>query len=471
MSRSSPPLSKTNYIDLLHGQFHGTKPENLDKLFKALNQSGLNHLVVHFHGGLVSQKDALTEAKNLKDAYVLGGAYPVFFIWNSSLLSDLRIAIHKRTKQRLFVHLVQRILGYSVNNSSSRLKKGGMPGTLPELEKWAQKKECEGEFASTPLTTRERALIEDELAKDPVLIRDLHRILAEKSGLNCPFPELRNLLIQGHMNGISDARVLARLVIPVIDMVRRRFQDHRDHGLYTTVLEEVLVQVVRLDLDVIIPTWNQMKQDTDSAFIQNPSKYGGWAFLKHLQKWWQPKLKPGQRITLIGHSAGAIYIGNFLAAAQQVIPLLKVDVVFLAPACSYAFLNENLQAFKKQVTHLRMFALKGEVERGYWEVQGIYLGSLLYIISSLCESANKVNEEDVPLLGMQRYYDAQGPYKGIRAIPNVTDWLAKNSGPDLVWTPTGSASPGRESAAKKHGDFSTDKPTLKSLTHILSHGY
>jgi hypothetical protein len=55
-----------------------------------------------------------------------------------------------------------------------------------------------------------------------------------------------------------------------------------------------------------------------------------------------------------------------------------------------------------------MFALTDKAERKYFEVPVIYKGSLLYIVSGLCEQDP---DADKPLLGMQRYWLGKVPYK------------------------------------------------------------
>jgi hypothetical protein len=57
-------LSKEYYLDLAGGKFNETTQADLAHLFAALEQApAKDHLVVHFHGGLVSRTMAETAAE------------------------------------------------------------------------------------------------------------------------------------------------------------------------------------------------------------------------------------------------------------------------------------------------------------------------------------------------------------------------------------------------------------------------
>lgn len=51
--------------------------------------AGGSHVVLHFHGGLVSRENGLKVAANLLPVYDAAGADPVFFVWQSGLLETL----------------------------------------------------------------------------------------------------------------------------------------------------------------------------------------------------------------------------------------------------------------------------------------------------------------------------------------------------------------------------------------------
>jgi hypothetical protein len=197
-----------------------------------------------------------------------------------------------------------------------------------------------------------------------------------------------------------------------------------------------------------------MKKDTGDAFGDDPKVDGGTAFLEHLKTWW----RPGRRITLIGHSTGAIYIGNFLEHADKLLdPAAKCNVLLLAPACSFDFMARKLPFFTKRVDHIRLFGLKDELERGYWEVPVLYSASLLYMVSGLFED----EDGDTPLVGMQRYFSGAEPYV-TSDIKSVTNYLQDK----CIWS-IAQGGFGLSTSASNHGAFDDDPDTRRSLQAFL----
>ena len=99
-----------------------------------------DRVVLHFHGGLVSEKRGRAVAADLLPVYRDAGAYPVFFVWRSGLLEVLRGKLRKtpaRTPSRHFEKLVLKfvignVLGAEAASagSSSGGARGGQ-GTGP----------------------------------------------------------------------------------------------------------------------------------------------------------------------------------------------------------------------------------------------------------------------------------------------------------------------------------------------------
>jgi hypothetical protein len=143
-------------------------------------------------------------------------------------------------------------------------------------------------------------------------------------------------------------------------------------------------------------------------------------------------------------------------------PDARIDVVFLAPACTFEFMRERLPVFKRRVAKFRMFALKDELERGYWEVPVLYPASLLYMVSGLFEDPTV----DMPIVGMQRYFSGAAPYDDA-AIGEVVAWIGKRS----VWSVADDGLAGLQSGSLRHGGFDEDVTTRASLEHILANGF
>jgi Papain family cysteine protease len=147
------------------------------------------------------------------------------------------------------------------------------------------------------------------------------------------------------------------------------------------------------------PLWNEMKDDAHIAFE------GARAGARVLQMVGESLARVGgianRRITLCGHSAGAIWVAHLLQAWHRLVPNFHVDeVVLFAPACRVALFETHIapHALAGRVGHITLMQLTDEHERGD-DVGRVYGKSLLYLVSNAFEQ----REGQTPLLGMQRY--------------------------------------------------------------------
>lgn len=482
-------LSKNHYVDLADGKFNLTTADDLRQLFAALDVSTRSeHLVVHFHGGLVSRPQAERAANGLKPYYENSGGYPVFFFWRSDLQTTFVRNLDQIAQEPVFKRLVKRLVQLALGKLLPSVggRAGGvlelpddnkMPDDLESLAEYARRLEPDSaRVRGTALTNQQFDQAQTELEGDEVIQSESRAIVAHKSPLPesaartrgaseetvTPRPTLMsesvvNELVQerggpGQRVGLLTFATLALKGALALKRVIDRFGSGRDHTLYTTVLEEVLRELYVDSLGGL--SWALMKQDTKDAFGGDPQIHGGTAFLKQLAVWW----RPGRRISLVGHSTGAIYIGHFLEHADMVLPpAAKFDVAFLAPACSFDFMAGKLPLFRRRVSRFRMFALKDELERGYWEVPLLYPASLLYMVSGLFEEPTV----DMPIVGMQRYHSGVAPYVTDQ-MTAVVDYV-KDS---CVWSLVSGAA-GLSSSAARHGAFDEDVPTLESVRAFL----
>jgi hypothetical protein len=159
---------------------------------------------------------------------------------------------------------------------------------------------------------------------------------------------------------------------PIARIIQRLNSGH-GHGVYTTVIEEIYI-AIGID-QFCMRVWKQMKADIDLAFAPNPSA-GGTVFLEKLKKAWTEL--PNLRVTLIGHSAGAIYVQRFIEALDASFgPQQTVEVIRLAAAISFERMVQGLSALQRRLSAVRVFGLSDRREGGYWEVPFIYNKSLL----------------------------------------------------------------------------------------------
>jgi hypothetical protein len=455
MNNPAISIDPLHDIDLKEGKFDKTTATDIFRAFENFKKHGPSQdLCVFFHGGLVSEPAGLKEAEQLLSNYTRSGAYPFFFVWQSDLLTTVEAILKPYGDDPRFVsavnHLVKAVaLKITValdtdpsrkNLRPSKKARKPPPMTLNELAAFAKSFDRAWERRTGPqLACSSREL--DEFAQ----------WLAEAGK---SVPRQRPLFPPRRLRGLQNP--LARII--------RRLNSGHGHGLYTTVVEELLIAAGVADC-LGEPIWGEMKRFIDNAF-SNDAAAGGTTFLNHLCEAW--KENPKLRVTLIGHSAGAIYVQRFIEALDARLAASstqQVEVIFLAAAITFERMNAGLPCLYRRVSELRIFGLDNKTEGSYWEVWPIYNKSLLYIVSSLCEADPNA---DKPLVGMQRYTNGTPPYTGsdIRAVLDFIQctWM--------VWSPTGSdAKLGYQSKAKRHGGFPLDSETNSSICNMLQSGF
>ncbi len=509
--------AKNHVIHLSDGRLSPkstTSQHDVARIVKtALDTNAPSGIVVHFHGGLVSQSTARAAAASaLYPLYAEESkAYPIFFVWESGFFEAPLNNLREIAREPLFREFVKKAAEWVLKKLPAGVGfKGGSGASVDEpklradFDAWFNgqrasppeqlEKQPGATNASVAIKSRAGTLDEDELLAeiDESIEGDQdfqNAVQAVYNGLHSggtPRPTTRGVgtsisttsLISkeaaeemfpaasgttkgfGPITWLRIAKVVAMVVIRVI----RRLRKGRAHGGYVTVVEETLRQVY---VDKIGRTvwWDRMKTDTADAFKEGP-EYGGTAFLTELETQLKSRdVHP--KITLIGHSTGAIYICNFLKAAAQLAPDLKFDVIFEAPAARHSLLAATAAEHASRIRNFRQFGMSDQREAGDVLVPIIYISSLLYFVSGLLEG-----EPDEPLVGMQRYqvdttiYDAES-FPSVEACRRFYDRYPNS----LVWSPSTSG-PGLNCDGKSHGAFDdVDQATMDSIKHILMHGF
>ena len=331
----------------------------------------------------------------------------------------------------------------------------------------------------------ERLALENELLMDAQLTMEAQQV---SMGLRDPAEvaaELgsRSARVQGSSRTLLDPRALDRLVerpvpghrgllstaklvkgiVAVAARVIARFVSGRHHGFHATVVEEILRELYLANVGEGI--WGLMKQDTADAFGDDGDVHGGTALLQSLQNAVDPAAPP--RVTLIGHSTGAIYVSRFLDKAVALLPPgQRFEVVFLAPAATFGVTADTLTHHEDRLDAFRMFTMSDDFERRDQLVKVLYPHSLLYFISGVLEGGG-----DVPVVGMARFYDrARFPDGAFPAVARVRNYVGADAA-RAVWSVSDASTPGHRSASEHHGDFDNEELTLQSLEHILRAGF
>ncbi len=497
-------LTSSHHIHLQNGKFAGTTPDDLHQAFvEFASAPPPQGWVVHFHGGLVSRASAFTTAELLLPKYQAADAFPFFFVWESGPWETMRNNLRDISQEPFFKQLLIRLVQYLLPKLG--VSSGAEESLVSTIEAMGQSEfqAVSGvpfdELPPPPVGLNtavvSEAELEQELANDPVMKRAYDELQARVADAQrgtmteavvggmpepgvLPSSTSQSDLFGSHAGGnaaneamgigwaVRTALVAARVGRRVIS----RFINQRDHGWYTTIVEELLRE---LYVDSIGSTffWNQMKKDTADAFGGDPLQHGGTAFLDQLQKLVPSGATP-PRVTLVGHSAGANFVSNFLLAAHRVLPPEFVfDVVLLAPAVDCELFSAVIDT--NRIRNIRMFGMSDSLEAQDAllrplsnSLRKVYPRSLLYFVSGLLEAV-----VDLPLVGMQKFYNkSRYPSDSFPALKKVRGFLLH--APDRqVWSVADDGA-GRQCTATQHGAFDDeDAATLRSVMHIVRQGF
>lgn len=534
-------MDKLHYIHSRAGRIGGradTTPRDIDAIVEALRSDARRHLVIHFHGGLVSKEEGLSIAERLlNEAKVYSptpstGGYPVFFIWESGAWETIRNNLTELADEPVFRQLLRKLVQYALEQLGAQDTFGTARSVAPasygalteEVKKefdtfWTKPGKSTipyRGFAPVADATQARSAslgiseeeIQADLEQDRPFLDALATLpdmpIATRSAFSprgaserrSAFSELasREFSKTSATRGLVELYQVAKYVATVLRGILRRYAAGRDHGLYATCVEE-LVRSFKIAGSGLNEwgkalEWNHMKQDTADAFGPDPDVHAGIAFLTRLQAALAGGLRL-DRITLVGHSTGAVYIAHWLERCKDCLPEnLKHDIVFLAPAITHDLFAQTLRTCGTYMGNFRMFAMKDTLEQDdqVWgqddELSGgqdwrryIYPSSLLYLVSGILESRLSadgvwVDEPDMPILGMERFLVKTSTYSvaDFPSVKAVRDWLNAAS-KRMVWAKATGQLSGLNSEAIDHGAFDNDSSTLKSLREIVEKGF
>jgi hypothetical protein len=502
----------------------------------ALSESRTHHLVLHFHGGLVNHSKGSDIAKRLTSVYrgtdpllcntTPTNASPRFFVWEAGLMESIENNLGDISREPIFREIIKKVGAWVLKKVPGTIGVKGNASTLfeertlrVEFDEYFEGSRGNPPAALNAIPSGSEAptapeiskglvesLVEDELAQEiaddiAIEVEFQDAVLAVYNGLRRPEPvdstsrgagtrvsaaslisedgaeRLFGIAPSGNKAEISTkgspiswlkvAKAVAQIVIRVI----KRHRSGRDHGAYITISEEVLRSLYVDKLGGII--WNQMKKDTADAFAPGAAA-AGTVLLTHLAAMQAATpARAFQRITLIGHSTGALYICNLLDAAETLLPEQQFEVVLLAPAVRCARLAAALQTHQHRISGFRIFAMTDLFEQQDGIVPIIYPHSLLYFVSGLLEWTDEPQAlVDEPIAGMQRFINRTQTFTPAE-FPDIEACRAYFSAEGrnrAVWSPQSEGS-GLSSQSSRHGDFDNDRETLNSVVHILRDGF
>lgn len=484
------------------GRLASTSTDAIDALVASLKDRP--HVVLHFHGGLVDDQLGFATAERLAPVYEAAGAEPVFFVWSSGLLETLRGNLPQIIGESVFQTLLSRVTRYAAGLVLQRpgqraagsltapparavaaelaLLRTGQepyarftpPADVPPLGE-AERVRITAELsADTELADRNREIVGSVLrpAPAPTAARDIDGGRAAVATLMSPdtVAELAaESAAAGHQRALVTSALLVRKTVRVIAAVVARFRQRTDHGLYPTIVEEILREFYVANVGASI--WDAMKRTTADTFAPSDVRAGRY-FLDRFGRLLASGSRP--QVTVVGHSAGAVFISNLLtdlvrrrADADDPLPAdFRVrDVALLAPACTVAQLAPVVRLQSELFDRLRMFTMTDAAERADHLVPLLYPRSLLYFVSGVLERGPGKQSAIAPIVGMQHWYAADGAF-GEQDSADLRTFLGADPH-RTVWSP-GDGGPGLSSGARTHAAFDNDPEVLASLARMLA---
>ena len=483
----------------------------IDQFFASLKSKP--NVVIHFHGGLVDRAAGLEIAKKLTPVYEAAGSSPVFFVWESGLLEVLRNNITEIAGEDFFKillkHVTQFVVGKVTADSGKAISNLFLPTDLDVYSELATRNAGEEPYDDlspnevAPLTDDDIQAFSDTLSRDTDFratvdaiadsvvpeTRDVSRdiiVRRQTSARSLISPDIvaqlqtdvESARSEG-ARGLVSAAFLIKHAIDVFSRVILRSRRGSDHGIYPTIVEEILREFYLANVGLEI--WKAMKLETVETFRSGTKPRGGYYFAVKLVE----LLKDTSNqpcLTLVGHSTGAVFIVNMLKHLDELRNTTKAlpadfairNVIFLAPACTYDLFSTVITAPYQAsggplYQNFRTFGMLDSSECADVIVPYVYTRSLLYFVSGVLEvDQTGESSPDIPILGMERFY-RNGKVYSQSAVSDVRAWIDSDK-KRVVWSPTGSAAAGLGSAAVHHGDFDDDLVTLESVKTIIRAG-
>jgi hypothetical protein len=265
-----------------------------------------------------------------------------------------------------------------------------------------------------------------------------------------------------------------------LDRAADRTNAGRSHGKHDTAVEESWRKTPLGPLARIV--WERMKIDTGEAFRPDVNNYVGTKMVNLLMQLYERRGKM-PRITLLGHSTGAIYICKFLQAVDAAVkdkPYqadVKFDIVFMAPAVRVDEFSYTLYRAGDRIRAFRMFGMSDDNEsrepliKDPPHLEWVYTRSLLYLVSGVCEN-DEQDYDDTPLLGMHRFFMGAAPFTKLNfpAIAHVQSFLDVHPNAVVRSDTENNAARGVRCTGRTHGGFPDDPSTRDSVCFLLRTG-
>lgn len=442
-------------------------PADVDALVTHLRDSRQTKLAIHFHGGLIGERNGLDIAASMVPVYRNAGAHPLTVVWETGLIETVTRNLRSLNETRLFNKLVNYAIRHAIRRLAVEVPGRGPGELVPlgEVERLRGDPDAlalaEARARSTAATLDEDDLaasaseIAAEIAADLAADTDIDAVLAAGPQTDLAAEPGDPTAAARSLTTLATVRHIAQIVFRTI----RRFVRNRDHGVVATIVEETLHQMYLADLGQWV--WGGMKQVARDMWAPNDGPIGDDSHVGSylLDRFAGLQAQTGIELHVVGHSAGSIAICHMLSTIRRRHPRVRVSsIALLAPACrSDLFAREVVGSGRERAgPRIRVFTMHDNLERADRLVGPVYPHSLLYFISGCLEG-----DSDTPLVGLDRHIRGDEPYHE----PPVSE-VARYLQPDnrLVLSTTGDAGPGLSSNADSHTTFDDEQSTRASLT-------
>lgn len=448
-------------------------------------REGRRHVLLHFHGGLVSESKGGRIGEALGDSFGSSGIQVVVIAWRSSVQEVIFDKLVRPVIESRLFEVVRALV--ERNTIRWRPRPGTHPGKGGSWPDPLRRHEINQALSSinvawdwdtaapvldpTDWENYRQAIVaregsfhfiqEDADAYGITPWLSSEKVIAEAATL--PESELQQKLIQPAKGFATTFATRAALNISLD--VLRRYVFRQWHGWHATIVEEVLREF-RVG-DAGTRAWAGMKRKADALFDSRESCGSSVlaAVLGAIEE------DPAITFDTTGHSAGAVAQCAMMAAIANGSvegPPIR-NLISLAPACLSDDFDKRVLENVDDDTRLHLVTMSESFEERDWVMRPIYPRSLLYLVSGLFE-----DEIAAPVLGLARYLDLERR-RGVKSLVRVGEVFAPEAGRTparghLVLTPTGSTLDASvfRSAATKHGAFDDDPETLRSIASLIT---
>lgn len=492
-------LSKLHYVNVADkGTFKttgqvATSPADVNAIFAELARTQASHLTLYFHGGLVSEEGGLKTAELFFPRLEAAGTYPVFFVWETGWqeIVGRNFNLEALSNNGLFKSLLETLLKFTVGKLKESSESRGLKLALPEdatLRAEVAQMDApsavsfaiEESAELSPVTEDQQEQLTDYMKDDPAFQQEANalrdQLETEADGVAFDLTDSNPNLLSEKMvtelraeasggRGLVAGAALIKATASIFARVINRFIQRTDHGVQCTVVEELLREVY---LDKVgYWLWDEIKNAARDAFLPNTGLsgeklHGGTYFLERLRDYLADPAHAPLKVSLVGHSAGNIYICRFIQKAMELLPATFsfYRVIMLAPACDFELFRNGVVAHKDRIEGYRLLNLGDAFERTDAIVPGVYPRSLVYFVAGVLEG-----DSVKPLVGLERCFSGQKPFDAGEVLAG-RDYVFAANAQRFVVSQITDAAPGLNCNAKGHGDFS-EEVTWESVKAIL----